>query len=231
MPGDERVTVLGYPAADRLVIVVGIPGIAVLIGYLLPVLARWLLGLSRGLPFGPVLRFVGAADRPLEVAINLAIWLAIGVTVAVAGWTEAAKVTIADGEVRASRDNNVRAVPRAEVAAVFCDGPVLVVLDHRSRQRIRDKHQAPAKALQEAFTRHGYPWRDADPYADRFRRWLPGAADVPAATQALLTVRESLLRKKNERQATELREAAEALGVVVRDEGNTQYWRHLGTPV
>jgi len=216
-----RRTVLGYPAADRVVIAVGIPGAATLIGYLLPVAARWLLRLHHGLPFRPVIRFIGATDRPLETTINLAIWLAIGVTVAVAAWNDGATVILTDDEVSTRRAGSV---PRSDVAAVFCDGAVLVVLDHQTRQRIRTRHRAPKAALREAFTAHGYPWKEADPYADHFHRWT-ATADVPEPVRALLQVRETLLRRKDERQATEVREAAEALGVVIRDEGTTQYWR------
>jgi hypothetical protein len=224
VPGSgDRTTILGYPPADRVFIAVGIPGAALLIGYLLPLAARWLLGVTHWVLLRPVVRFVGGVDRPEEIAVNLVIWLAIGGYVAVVGWREAARITLDDGEVR---ENSRPAVVRAEVAAVFTDGPVLVVLDHRSRQRIRTRAQAPKDVLAAAFAEHGYPWYDGDPYGDRYRPWRRG--ELPAATDALLAVRETLLRKKDHRGAAELRDAAEGLGIAVREDGHAQHWRPLG---
>lgn len=67
---------------DRAVVGVAIPAAAVAIGSVVPVAARWLLGLHLPMPFRLPIRFVAAVDRPVEVAINLAIWLAMGIAVA-----------------------------------------------------------------------------------------------------------------------------------------------------
>jgi hypothetical protein len=220
---------LTYPLGERLVILVGIPALAVLIGLLLPPLARWLLGLSVGLPMRLVFVVLGSTDRPWEVAVNLVIWLLIGLGVARSAVTEAAKVTLTDAELRVRRGGRTLTIARADVAAVFLDRNEFVVLDGESRQVVRDKHQAPDAILADGFRAHGYPWLDADPHAARFRQWVPDTAALPPSANALLAVRASLLKTKSGRQVSELRDALEALGVVVRDEGAQQYWRPLVT--
>jgi hypothetical protein len=220
-------TVLALPLADRLVIFVGIPGLAVLLGLLLPPFARWLLDLSPGLPVRPVFRFVGAVDRPWQIAVNLVIWLLLGLVVARSAATESAKVTVGDAEVRLEHDNRTWTVRRADAVAVFLDRKKLVILDRESRQLVRDPVQVSGSAVAQAFREHSYPWRDADPYADLYRPWVTETAELPAAANSVLAARETALKKKARRETRELREAVETLGYAVREEGNRQYWRPL----
>jgi hypothetical protein len=221
----DRRTVLALPVADRLVLFIGIPALVVLLGLLLPPLARWALGLSIGLPLRPVFKLVGAADQPWEIAINLAIWLAVGLGIAFTAFTESARVTLTDAELRLDQGDRNRTIARADVAAVFLDGKKLVVLDSESRHLARDTPAAPAAALAEAFRAHGYPWHDADPYAALYRRWVPDTPDLPAAVNTVLAVRELVLKRKADQEARDLRDAVEKLGFVVRDEDARQYWR------
>jgi hypothetical protein len=220
-------TVLGYPLADKLVIFLGIPAVALLIGLLLPPLARWILGLSSGLPLRPVFRFLGSVDTPREILINLAIWLVLGLIAARAALNDSTKVTVTDAGLHLGKDGRAQTIPRDDVAAVYLDGKKLVVLDRESRQLVRENHQAPKAALARAFEAHGYPWQDADPYADLYRRWVPNTPDLPPAANAVLTAREIALKKKAGQEIRELRDAVEKLGFVVRDDGARQYWRPL----
>jgi hypothetical protein len=226
-------TVLAPPLADRLVIFIGIPGLAVLLGLLLPPFARWLLGLSHGLPVRPVFRFIGAADRPWEIAINLVIWLLVGLAVARSAASDSTKVTVGDADVRLDQDNRLdqdkrtRTVRRADAVAVFLDGKKLVILDHESRQLVRDPVQLSGAVVARAFKDHGYPWQDADPYADLYRRWVADSPELPTAANAVLAARETALKKKARRDVRDLQEAVEKLGYAVREEGSRQYWRPL----
>jgi hypothetical protein len=118
-------------------------------------------------------------------------------------------------------------VPRAEVAAAFLDGKKLVVLDHESRQRVRDTVPVSAADVTRAFRAYGYPWQDADPYADRFREWVPGIPQLPSTVDTVLAARAAALKRKAHREVRSLGEAVQDLGFVVREEGNRQYWRPL----
>jgi hypothetical protein len=222
--------VLAMPLADRLVTLVGIPALTAPAGLLLPMLARWLLDLSSGLPMRPVFRFVGAVDRPWEVAVNLAIWALVGIAVASGVVSESAKVTLTGADVRVDRSDGTRTVPRADVAAAFLDGKHLVLLDRESRHLVRDPLKAPGPTVARAFREYGYPWRDADPYADHYRRWVPDTPQLPAEANAVLAAREVALKKKARREIRDLRDVVEKFGFAVRDEDTRQYWRPLVRP-
>jgi hypothetical protein len=218
--------VIGVPLRDWLTLLLGLPVLTALVGLLLPAAARWILGLSRGLPLRPLLRLFGSLDQPWEIAVNVALWLAVGVAVGL-GRLGSATVRLTGDELRVDHDGGSRTLARAEVAAVFVDGGRLVVLDQASRQVVRAAHRAPAGVLGEAFRAHGYPWRDADPYAGLYRPWVADAPELPPAVNAVLAARGTALEKKAGQEADVLRDAVEELGFAVRDDGPRQYWRPL----
>jgi hypothetical protein len=224
---EDSVTRLAPGRVDRLFVQVGLPAAALLFGALLPVVARWALDLSRGLPFKPVFRVVGAVDRPWEVAINLAIWLAVGLGVAYTAMGDQVRVAVSDAELRVEGRDLDETIPRADVADVFLDHGRLVVLDHRSLALVREENPVSREALAAAFRAHGYPWRDGDPFADLYRRWRPDTSDLPEPVNAVLAAREVALRKNARREVRGLSEALHALGYAARDEGSRQFWRPL----
>lgn len=217
--------VLAVPLADRLVLILGFPVLGLLIGVLFPLVARWALGLSNGLRVRPVSKFFGSVDEPREIAVHLAVWLVVGLVIAFTLVQESMRVTLTDGELRADKDGRARTIPRADVAAVFLDGKRLVVQDHASRQLVRDVHEASRADLAGAFRAHGYPWRDADPYADLYRHWLPDTPDLSLVANAVLSARETALKNKAGQEIRDMRDTVEELGSVVRDESTRQYWR------
>jgi len=174
-----------------------------------------------------VFRTVAAVDQPVEIAIQAGICILVGFWIAVASMKEATKLRLTDPELRVTTDAGSRTVARDEVASVFIDGKTLIVLDHESRQLVREPHEVPKPTLAAAFVRHGYPWRDTDPYADRYHPWVADTPELPAAVNAVLAARQVALRKKARQEAGQLRSAVEKLGFVVRDEGDRQYWRPL----
>jgi hypothetical protein len=228
-PVDGSATRLAPGRADRLVLLVGVPVVCLLVGALLPVVARWLLDLSPGLPFRPVFRFVGAVDTPVEIAINLVIWLLVGLAVARSATADTTRLTVTDDAVRVERRDRSESIPRDDVADVFLDGGKLVMLDRRSRQLVRDPAPAAEDATAAVFRAHGYPWRDGDPFADLYRRWQPDTPDLPASVNAVLAAREAALKKKAHGDVRDLADALHKLGYVARDEGSRQYWRPLVT--
>jgi hypothetical protein len=117
---------------------------------------------------------------------------------------------------------------RRDVAAVFADGPMTVVLARDGRQLLRERAQASRAEVAAAFEARGYPWRATDPLADRYRPWSPGDGEVPAAVETLLEERRRVLGRDVAR-ARKLREAIEELGYAVREDGTRQQWRRLTT--
>jgi hypothetical protein len=179
-------TVLTLPLPDRLVIGGGMPALGLLLAVLLPPFARWVTGLEVVVPMRIAFVFVGAIDRPWEVALLLATGLVLGLGVAYVAVIGSTKVTLTDAELRLDTGDRTQTIARADVDAVFLDGKNLIVLDGESRQLARDAPGAPGGALAAAFRAHRYPWRDTDPYADLYRRWVHGTPELPPAVNAAL---------------------------------------------
>jgi hypothetical protein len=211
----------------RLLTVAGPPALGLLVGAALPVVARWALDLSHGLPLRPAFRVAGAVDRPWEIAVNLTIWLVVGVAVAHTALGETVRLTVTDDAVRVEQRDRDETIARADVAAVFLDGDRIVVLDHRSLALARDPSPAGRDRVAAAFRAHGYPWRERDPFAGSYRRWRPDSRDLPAPVNAVLAAREVALRRKARTEVRGLSEALHELGYATRDEGTRQFWRPL----
>jgi hypothetical protein len=233
-PQARTPAVVGHSLFDRVLIAGGMPAAALAVALSLPWLARWLLQLPGGLPFGVVFRVIGSVDRPLEVGVNAALWLVGGGLAARSVLREDAVVLFDVDGLRVRERGREVAVARSDVADVFLDSGRLVVLDGMSRQRVRVRPQADSSTLRQAFLLHRYPWRDADPYAAAFRGWDPAEAvapGLPAGAAELLRLRQAQVKRRAEAEigseTESVRAALEELGVVVRNEGHTQFWRPL----
>ena len=163
-------------------------------------------------------------------------WASIGALVlgALAGLVLAAMVDAESMTVRLSghqvvlrRPGTTRTVSRADVAVAFADKDKLVLLGRTGRELAREPSHLSARRLAPAFAAQGIPWSDRDPYADAYRRWIPGSPDVPAAADAVFAARQTAVKGGDERDLTELREELGRLGVVGRDERKRQYWRRV----
>jgi hypothetical protein len=175
----------------------------------------------------PVVRFVGAVDRPWEIAANVTLWLVLGLLVVRSAMTESARVTVTDAALRLDRGDWSRTVARTDVDVAYAEGKRLVVLDRASRQLISEPVQAPVAAVADALRARGYPWRDGDPYEGLYRRWWTDTPELPEAVNKVLAARELALRRKAADEVRELGDAVQRLGFAVREEGPRQYWRPL----
>ncbi|ATL27314.1 hypothetical protein [Streptomyces formicae] len=221
-------TSLGHPRGDLLLLLVGLPAVGLVLGLALPRLARWASG-SPVLPWRNAVEFVGGLDALWQTGLVMVAGLAAGVVLAFIALAEDMTLELTDTQVRIKRGDEPRTFRRADVSAVFVDGKELVLLDADSGELVRGGHAPRAAALAEAFRAHGYPWRDGDPYASHFHRWIPGTPDLPAEVHALLAARKAALKRDAGQDARDLTGMARGLGYVVRDEGKEQYWRALAT--
>ncbi|MFJ2769943.1 hypothetical protein [Streptomyces sp. NPDC087300] len=221
-------TALGHPRGDLLLLLVGLPAAGLALGLALPRLARWASG-SPVLPWRQAVEFVGGLDALWQTGIVMAVGLVAGVVLSFMALAEDMTLELTDTEVRTERGDETRAFARTDVSAVFIDGQQLVLLGTDSAELLRGGHAPRAADVAAAFRAHGYPWRDGDPYAALFHRWIPEAPGLPAEMHALLAARKGALKRDKGRDARELAELARGLGYVVRDEGKDQYWRALVT--
>ncbi|MEV6924230.1 hypothetical protein AB0M46_06940 [Dactylosporangium sp. NPDC051485] len=221
---------LGLSRADRGVIGIGFPLAGGVIGWLLPIAARWLLGLP-WVPFAGPMRLVehlGGGWGRLAVATGGAL---LGAAAGFVALHESLRVTVGDEGLTVVSGESRRSVPRRDVDAVFVDGRLLVVLDRESRQVVRDRlENAGSPRVERAFRERGYPWVPRDPYDGLFRRWVPDLPDLPASVNALLAARAKALESKSAADAAELRDEVQKLGYTVRDVGRAQHWRPLVRP-
>lgn len=228
--GRAAVTELGLSYRDRLALVAGGALLGVVGGFVLPPVASWLLSL-RWVPEHGVLRLLDSWRGPLAPLLLGGVGLLAGVVLVVLAVVTTLRVTLTNDWVRLRKDDTTRTVHRDEIDAVFVDGRQLVILDRASRQLVREETEASAADVARAFTAHGYPFVERDPYEDLYRRWVPDTPDLPGAVNALLKARETALRRKAGRDVAELREEVQKLGFVVRDgKSAAQYWRPLVRP-
>jgi hypothetical protein len=128
---------------------------------------------------------------------------------------EAPVLTVADDHLEHRQEEREVWIERSDVGAAFRDTRYLVVLrpDGGLRARLDADTLSWAK-VKEALERHRWPWHDADPYEERFERWLDGRPGFTAAEN------EALRRRLEDRKdAVALRKADEdlaALGLVAR---------------
>lgn len=212
---------LGYSSPDRVLITAGPAALGLLITAVLPVIARWALGLHIPLLFRPVFRVVAAIDRPWELAVQAGLLVLVGLFVTAALNERLVPVTVSLGSARFGDTT----VPRGEIAGLYLDGESLIVLDRESREAARCYPRARPGRLAATFREFGYPWREADPYADLYAPWVTGS--LPDAADAVLSARSVALRRKAAKEAGELRATLEKLGYVVRDRDGEQFWRPL----
>ncbi|WP_419996441.1 YqeB family protein [Streptomyces boninensis] len=225
--GDAAAEV-GQPAGERWLLLLGGPAAGALLGYLVTLLADWVTRLPSA-PFGSWFELIAGANGRWGPWAVVGVGLLVGLGGGLFAVAMGAKVTFDGPEVRIVQDGEEATVAAAAIDVVFAAGKNLVVLDAGTRQLFRGRCELPAARLAAAFTAHGHRWLPADPHADAYHRWIPGAPELPAAVNAVLRARKSALEKKDAADALELREEAERLGYVVRDEGTRQHWRELAS--
>nr|WP_240979861.1 hypothetical protein [Streptomyces sp. HNM0574] len=199
-------------------------------GALLPPLAAWLLGLPWSPVDGPA-RLVTSVPEPWRTGGAAAVGLLGGLALGLLAAHEALTVRVSDADVELDVRDAPRTFTRAGTGLAFRDAGRLVLLAPDGTELAREKSGLNPQRLAAAFTAHGWPWADGDPYGADFRRWVRGAAGLPAGADALFAARERALGAKGDaRDARELRAELARLGLVVREESTRQYWRHA-TPV
>ena len=194
-------------------------------------------GLGRGLvrlagalaelwvPFRGVFRVVRDLPEPHVTIGAVALGAVAGLVLAYFVDQESLTVRLSPAEIVLSRPGATRTVARADVAVAFRDRDRLVLLGRTGRELAHEPcHLSPGR-LAPAFAAQGVPWAEQDPYADSYRRWVPGLPDVP---EALFVARDKALRSGDTGDADDLRAELGRLGYVLRDDRKRQYFRRVG---
>ncbi|WP_204037214.1 YqeB family protein [Micromonospora qiuiae] len=155
----------------------------------------------------------------------MAVGVLAGLVIGAIGTAERVRVAVDGTRARLRRGSTEREIGRSETRVVFVDGKDLVLLGADENELARQTSDLPADRLAKAFREHGWPWAEADPHREAYRRWVPGLPGLPAGADALLRARQEALEADRGDEARELRTELGRYGVVVRDEGKRQYWR------
>ena len=218
--GDAKITESTSVLAVRWA---GLPVAGAVVVLLLKLLANWLVTL-RWTPFRGPLELVDSIPEPWATLGALGVGLVGGFVLSIVAHGDRLAVTVSPEQVRLAGDRYDAIFKRADIGAVFVDKQ-LVLLGRDTGELARRPSELDAAALQEAFTQHGYPWRDDDPYAGEYRRWVPDMAGLPPGANALLAARAKKLTAFDDADVRALRTELVRLGVVVRDVKRKQYWR------
>ncbi|MER6722411.1 YqeB family protein [Streptomyces halstedii] len=221
-PRGDRLTVLGQSAWGAVCVYFVFVLAGAGLGWLVGLLADWLVTLP-GVPLQGPAELVASVPVPwLPAAGSVA-----GLTLGLVAQHEQLVIRLSDERAVLTSKGRAQEFSRDAVAAVFRDGKQLVLLGHDSGELTRQECDLDVGRVADAFTEHGYVWADADPYKDKFRRWVPDTPGLPEGANALLKARQESLESKSpsDDDVRELREELARLGVVVRDEKRRQYWR------
>ncbi|MFH8572904.1 hypothetical protein [Streptomyces sp. NPDC017993] len=217
-----QLTVLGRSVWGTVGVYVAFVAAGAGVGWLVGVLADWLVTLPWAPLQGPA-RLLASIPGPWLPVVGSVAGLVLGLV----AQHEELVIRLSAESVVLSRKGRDQELPHDAVATACRDGKHLVLLGHDGGELSREPCDLDAGRLADAFTEHGYPWADADPHEGEFRRWVPDAPELPKAANALLKARQGALEKKgpSDDDVRELREELARLGVVVRDEKRRQYWR------
>jgi hypothetical protein len=219
--GDEKIT---ESAGVLLTRWAGLPVAGAVVVWLVKLLASWLVTL-KWVPFKGPLELIDSIPEPWATLGALVVGLIGGLVLSLMWHGERLAVSVSPEQVRLDGDEYTATFEHGEVAAVFVDKSHLVLLGHDTGELARRPSELNKAALETAFTRHDYPWRDGDPHAGEYRRWVPDMEGLPLGANALLAARSKKLDSLDDTDAKELRGELVRLGVVVRDVKRKQYWR------
>lgn len=223
-------TDLGYGRGGQALFFVVPAVLGIAVGFGLWALVGWLLGLP-WIPFRGPLQLVDAIPDRVALPVLVGLGLVAGAIFGAYALGDELFLTVGDDQVRLKRGEADRRLPRTAVNAVFLDRKEVVLLGREGNELAREGTDSAAAKVAEAFARHGYPWRDADPREGDFRLWTATTQGLPAGAGALLSIRDRALKGGKSADAADLRAELSNLGVVVRDEGGKQYWRRTDRPV
>jgi hypothetical protein len=216
--------IVADPPWLRTLVWIVFPALGAACGGLLDPVVDWVASWPSG-PFHGAFEAVDKIPEPYA-AIGLVIVGALaGLWLAEDAAKDWLTVTVAVDQVTLARRGSVRRFARDSVSAVFRDGKRLVLLGPDTEELAREQCDLNADRLRDAFVAHDFPWRDGDPYAGDYRRWVEGEPEQSAGANALLKARARALGKGERDDAAELRAELAAMDIVVRDENKRQSWR------
>jgi hypothetical protein len=226
-PMMDLTTTVAHPWWHRAAAWTGLTGAGAGLGLLLELAVGWLAHLPWAPLQGPA-RMIESLPAPYATIGALALGTVAGLVLAGYVDQELLTVRLSSFGITLSRPGTAAVVVH-RAAVSFLDRDQLVLLGPGGEELARQPCHLPARRLSAAFAAAGVPWVVEDPYADAYRRWVPGTAGLPVGANALFAARERAVQAGDTDDVAELREELARLGVVVRDTGRRQHWRLTST--
>ncbi|MFC8799737.1 hypothetical protein ACFT2C_18535 [Promicromonospora sp. NPDC057138] len=210
-------TEVRQPPALAALLGLGVLALGLALGWFAPALARGLVDLIEATPLpapGPV-RTIGTLTLPWSLAILGGLGLVCGAFFALMTVAEAPRLTVSDDHLEHRQEEREVWIERSDVGAAFREKNDLVLLRPDGGLRARlDVDTLSGATVRGALDQHRWPWRDTDPYEQRFERWVDGRPGFTAAEHEAL--RRRLEERADEAARRQADEDLAALGLVAR---------------
>ncbi|MCW8784308.1 MULTISPECIES: hypothetical protein [Bacillus] len=230
MNDEKKQTVLELSSVEKALVFLVPPLLGLVIGWFLPVIAKWAVTLD-WLPFHGPLDIIASFHGWKAAAATAVIGLIGGVWLTRAAFKETLVAVVTDSEVSLTIYNEESVFSKDSISGVFTDEKHLVLLGTEGQELFREKLEPAVEKAADAFRAHGYVWLGTeDPFKEEYKRWVPDTPDLEPGANALLKAREKALKEEEKADAKELKAEISKLGITVRDKGSRQYWRFYQTP-
>ncbi|MBU5468449.1 hypothetical protein KQI49_16620 [Virgibacillus sp. MSJ-26] len=220
----ENETVLGLSKSEKTLIIVVPMVLGGLIGWFIPVIADWLLKLPV-VPWEGLIEFIASLNSFWVSITATIIGIVVGILLTLTIFEESLEITITYDNLQLKLGDKVDTIDKKDISAIYIEYKQLIILGKSSNELYRETFETKIDTVRETFRAYKYPWKEKDPFKKEYQRWVLGHPDFPEKLNALLYAREHALKEDIKEDAKHLREDLAKLGVVIRDEKNSQYVR------
>lgn len=220
----ETESVLGLNKAEKTLIILVPMVLGGLIGWFIPVIADWLLNLPV-VPWEKLIEFIASLNSLWVSIVATIIGIIVGILLTLTIFEESLEVTITYENIQLKLGDKVDTLDKKDISTIYIENKQLIILGKNSNELYREVFETKIDTVRETFRTYQYPWKEKDPFEKDYQRWVLGHPDFPEKVNALLYAREHSLKEDKKKDAKYLREDLAKLGVVIRDERNSQYVR------
>lgn len=220
----NNVTKLGLTKSDKTVLIILPPIVGALIGWFIPTVSEWVAKLSF-IPFGKALEWISLQEGLLVSVIGLVVGIIVGIIFTLYAFSETLMISITDDEVTLEIHEKVTTLSKSQLSAVYLEKKELVFLGLKGEELFRGEHETKPTLIADGFLTHSFPWKEADPYANEYARWVPEYPSLTTHENALLLARDRAVKDDDKEEEISLRTDLAKLGIVIQDENKKQYIR------
>ncbi|QXE02226.1 hypothetical protein [Terribacillus sp. DMT04] len=215
---------LGLTKIERAAIHVIPPILGAILGWYLPVIAKWILKLP-WLPLEDLVEKIASYSGITASAILCIVGAVAGIALSQFIFYETLTVIINKEavllKIRKTKDN----FRKQDIQSVYLEGKSLVLVGRQDNEMYKEAYDANKEKLAQAFLSLGYPWFYDDPYLAAYRRWEESDLQVPAAAHSLLRARKDYLKDDEDSKARQLQKDLAKMGIAIKDRKGGQYIR------